>query len=152
MGNFWDRFTGKLIHQKIMGTYSVFLKNGSWARPFYWKTYPVQMLHIIYDFGQKIQMDEFSSKTVCVTPQNWKNWYSWFLMDEFSSKTACVTTRKMKILEKFWMSFPRFANKGYFNPVNLANIRFNCVQDVLGSAMCCIHSMLHTQCISSTFM
>ena len=34
-------------------------------------------------------------------------------MDEFSSKTACVTTRKIKISEKFWMSFPWFANKGY---------------------------------------
>ena len=29
------------------------------------------MLHIIYGFSQKIQMDEFSSKTVCVKPQNW---------------------------------------------------------------------------------
>ena len=82
------------------------------------------MLHIIYGFSQKILMDEFSSKSVCVTPQNWKklNSYSWFLMDEFSSKrpvwrprieiskqkfdefsskTACVTIRKMKISENF---------------------------------------------------
>ena len=65
------------------------------------------MLHIIYGFSQKIRMDEFSSKTVCVTPQNWKklNSYSWFLMDEFSSKTACVTTRKMNISEKFLDEF-----------------------------------------------
>ena len=27
LGHFWDRFTGKLIHQKIMSTYSVFKKN-----------------------------------------------------------------------------------------------------------------------------
>ena len=31
---------------------------------------------------------------------------------EFSSKTAFVAARKMKIRENFWMSFPRFANKG----------------------------------------
>ena len=59
-----------------------------------------------------------SVKTVCVPPQNWKNWISThdFLMDEFSSKTVCVTTRKMKISEiflEFSMSFPWFANKGY---------------------------------------
>ena len=76
----------------------------------------------------KIGMDEFSSKTVCVTPQNWKklNRYPWFLMDEFSSKTACVTpqnwnfekkldefssktacvtTQKMEILGKFLDEF-----------------------------------------------
>ena len=41
MANFWDRFTGKFIHQKIMSTYSVFSKPGSWARPFYWKTHPI---------------------------------------------------------------------------------------------------------------
>ena len=38
------------------------------------------MLHIIDGFSQKIRMDEFSSKTVCVTPQNWnfeqKKWMS----------------------------------------------------------------------------
>ena len=28
------------------------------------------MLRIIYDFSQKIRMDEFSSKTACVTSQN----------------------------------------------------------------------------------
>ena len=33
------------------------------------------------------------------------------LMDEFSSKTTCVTTRKMKISEKFLDEF-WFANKG----------------------------------------
>ena len=31
--------------------------------------------------------------------------YPWFLMDEFSSKTACVTTQKMKILEKILDEF-----------------------------------------------
>ena len=31
----------------------------------------------------------------------------WFLMDEFSSKTACVTTQKMKISEKFMDEFSR---------------------------------------------
>ena len=76
-------------------------------RPFYWKTHPDQMSHIIYGFSQKIRMDEFSSKTVCVTPQLKKtqNRYSWSLMDEFSSKTACVTTQKMKSLEKFLDEF-----------------------------------------------
>ena len=28
LGNFWDRFTGKLINQRIMSTYSVFKKTG----------------------------------------------------------------------------------------------------------------------------
>ena len=62
-------------------------------------------------------MDEFSSKTVCVAPQNYpiddwmsfpvkrsrsrpgfqKNWIGTqdFLMDEFSSKTVCVTPQKL---------------------------------------------------------
>ena len=37
--------------------------SGKFLRPFYWKTHPDQMLHIIYGFSQKIQTDEFSSKT-----------------------------------------------------------------------------------------
>ena len=41
--DFWDRFTGKLIHQKIMSTYSVFWKPESLARPFYWKTHKDQI-------------------------------------------------------------------------------------------------------------
>ena len=51
-------------------------------------------------------LDEFSSKTVCVTPQNWKklNRYPWFLMDEFSSKTVCVTPQNCPIDD--WMNFP----------------------------------------------
>jgi len=47
-------------------------------------------------------MDEFSSKTACVTPQNWNFEKK---LDEFSSKTACVTTQKMKILEKILDEF-----------------------------------------------
>ena len=47
-------------------------------------------------------MDEFSSKTVCVTPQNWNFEKK---MDEFSSQTAYVTTRKMKISEKILDEF-----------------------------------------------
>ena len=50
--------------------------------PFYWKTHPDQMLHIIYGFSQKIRMDEFSSKTVCVTTRKMK--ISEKLLDEFS--------------------------------------------------------------------
>ena len=42
-------------------------------------------------------MDEFSSKTACVTPQNWNFEKK---LDEFSSETACVTTRKIKVSEK----------------------------------------------------
>ena len=41
LGHFSDRFTGKLIHQKILTTYSVFLETGLWPRPFYWKTHPI---------------------------------------------------------------------------------------------------------------
>ena len=66
------------------------------------------MLHIIYGFSQKNWKDEFSSKTVSVTSQNWKFEKK---LDEFSSKTTCVTTRKMKISEKFLDEF-WFANKG----------------------------------------
>ena len=51
--------------------------SGKFLRPFYWKTHPSknqefsdQMSHIIYGFSQKIRMDEFSSKTACVRPQN----------------------------------------------------------------------------------
>jgi len=62
--------------------------SGKFLSPFYWKTHPSknhefsdQMSHIIYGFSQKIRMDEFSSKT------------------------ACVTTRKMKISEKFLDEF-----------------------------------------------
>ena len=34
------------------------------------ETHANQMLHIIYEFSQKIDMDEFSSKMFCVTAQN----------------------------------------------------------------------------------
>ena len=57
-------------------------------------------------------MDEFSSKTICVTPQNWNFEKK---LDEFSSKMAWVTTQKMKISEKFLDDFSRFANKGLKN-------------------------------------
>ena len=97
----------------------IFLKfpfSGSSYRPFYWKTHPFDFFgwnHIWYvTFG----LDEFSSKTVCVTPRNspiddwmsfpvkrssWrpaftKNWIGthYFLMDEFSSKTASEMSQK----------------------------------------------------------
>ena len=106
---------------KIMSTYSVFFNSGASHRPFYWKTHPFEFFdwnHIWYvTFG----LDEFSSKTACVTPQNspiddwmsfpvkrsrwrpgfFKNWIGTqdFLMDEFSSKTASEMSQK-------------FANKG----------------------------------------
>ena len=41
LGHFWGRFTGKLIHQKMLSTYSVFKKTGSSPRPFYWKIHPI---------------------------------------------------------------------------------------------------------------
>ena len=44
--------------------------SGKFLRPFDWKTHPDQMLHITYGSSRKIRMDEFSSKTVCVAPQN----------------------------------------------------------------------------------
>ena len=56
--------------------------SGASHRPFYWKTHPDQMLHIIYGFSQKIRMDEFSSKTACVT--TWKMKISENFLDEFS--------------------------------------------------------------------
>ena len=88
------------------------------------------MYHIVYGFGQKIRMDEFSNKTACVTrhdaPELKKlNRYSCFLMDGFSSKTDCVTPKdwnfekkldefssetawKIKISEKFLDEFSMF--------------------------------------------
>ena len=52
------------------------------GRPFYWKNHPDQMLHIKYGFSQKIRMDEFSSKTACVT--TWKMKISEKFLDKFS--------------------------------------------------------------------
>ena len=74
-------------------TQAVLLENSSIKNHrFYWN-------HIWYvTFG----LDEFSSKTFCVTPQNWNFEKK---LDEFSSKTACVTTQKMKILGKFLDEF-----------------------------------------------
>ena len=50
--------------------------SGSSHRTFYWKTHPFDF----FDWNHIFGLDEFSSKTVCVTPQNWKklNRYSWF--------------------------------------------------------------------------
>ena len=126
LGNFWDRFSGKLIHQKIMSTYSVFWKTRSRPRPFYWKTYPIVNWKILGRrtgrfTGKLIQTKCYLSYTVSITKFEWMSFpvkgsvwrpriekklrYSGFLMDEFSSKTACMTTRKMKISEKFLDEF-----------------------------------------------
>ena len=100
-----DRFTGKLIHQKIMSTFSFFLKIWSWAWPFYWKTHP----NVNWRFLGR-HTGRFTGKFIQT-----KCHISYMLsvkkirMDEFSSKTACVTTQKMK---NIWMTFPWFANKG----------------------------------------
>ena len=51
-----DRLPGKLIHWKIMSTYSVFSKIGSWARPFTWKTHPFDFFNkIIYDMKRLVK-------------------------------------------------------------------------------------------------
>ena len=55
---------------------------GSSHIPFYWKTHPGKILHIIYGFSQKIRIDEFSSKTACVTTRKMK--ISEKILDEFS--------------------------------------------------------------------
>ena len=65
--NFWDGFTGKLIQSSIGEFWgvkqAVFLENSS--RP-----------NVTYHmwFQSKNRMDEIFIKTVCWTPQNWKNW------------------------------------------------------------------------------
>ena len=63
LGNFRDRFTGKLIHQKIMSTmstkteYSVFDSNrqlensGASHGPFYWKTHSDHSSKLLLIFG-----------------------------------------------------------------------------------------------------
>ena len=80
--NFWDRFAGKLIQSSIGEfwgvTRAVLLENSS--RPFF-KSFFSFLNFIGYKVSVKIRMDEFSSKT------------------------ACVTTQKMKILEKILDEF-----------------------------------------------
>ena len=77
-----DRLPGKLIHQKIMGTYSVILKLGSWARPFTWKTHPIVSLRILgYDtgriHGKLIQKKAFSRKSYFTDSGAWHRPYYW---------------------------------------------------------------------------
>ena len=67
LGRHTDRFTGKLIQTKR---------------------------HLSYLYGISIR---YRLYRIWFQPKN--------LMDEFSSKTACVTTRKMKISEKFLDEF-----------------------------------------------
>ena len=67
LGNELDHLPGKLIHQKIMSTYSIFFKPGSWSRPFYWKTHPIVNWRIFgHDTGRftgmLIQKKAFSQK------------------------------------------------------------------------------------------
>ena len=78
--NFWHRFTGKLIHRKIMSTYSFFLNR-------------VVSLTVLLENS----------------PRRNVTYHIWFQlkkrMDEFSSKAACVTTRQMEIPENFLIEF-----------------------------------------------
>ena len=73
-------FTGKLIQTKCYLSYMFSVKK------FEWMSFPVR----------RSSSRPGVSKN-CIG-------HSWFLMDEFSSKTACVT-RKMKISEKFLDEF-----------------------------------------------
>ena len=65
IGEYW-----KLIQNKAFCRKLYFTNSGASHRSFYWKTHSDQMLYIIYGFSQKIRIDEFFSKTFCVTPQN----------------------------------------------------------------------------------
>ena len=78
--------------------------SGIFLRPFYWKTHPDQILHIIYGFSQKIRMDEFSNKTACETTQNSPNddWMS-FPVKRSSSRPGF---KKLVLMIFWWMSFP----------------------------------------------
>ena len=81
--------------------------SGTSHRPFYWKTHPFEFFDWIYIWYVTFGLDDLSSKTACVTPQNSPidnsncetvklttlffktlNRYSWFLMnkDEFMGK------------------------------------------------------------------
>ena len=93
LGRHTSRFTGKLIQKKAFSRKEYFTNFVGSHRPFYWKTHPDQMLHIIYGFSHKNRMDEFSIKTICVTPQNWNFEKK---LDEFSSKTACENGNSRK--------------------------------------------------------
>ena len=74
IGKFLRPFTGKLIHQKIMSTYSVLKKMGrDLDRLLENSSRPNVTNHNSYMVSvKKKRMDDFSSKTVCVTSQNWK--------------------------------------------------------------------------------
>ena len=70
--------------------------SGEFLRPFYWKTHPIVNWRIL-GVTQAVLLENSSRPNV--------TYHIWFQsknrMDEFSSKTACVTTQKMKISEKF---------------------------------------------------
>ena len=68
--------------------FSFFFNSGASHRPFYWKTHPAQMLHIIYGFSQKDEWMSFPVKRPVWRPGKWK------------------------FQKHFWMSFPWFADKG----------------------------------------
>ena len=93
MGRELERFTGKLIQSSIGQfwgiTQDVLLENSSKRKHLVESnisrilfTHPDQMLHIIYGISQRNRMDEFSSKTACVTTRKMK--ISEIILDEFS--------------------------------------------------------------------
>ena len=100
LGNFWGRFTGKLIHQKIMSTYSVFFFNsGASHRTFYWKTHPFEFFdwnHIWYvTFG----LVEFSSKTISEISQKFAIRVKWlFHSDLFFGRTGLNQSNLVKLV------------------------------------------------------
>ena len=55
---------------------STFLKTASWARPFYWKTHPDQLLHIIYGFT-KISGWVFHDLPIRVKVHTWYRTVFW---------------------------------------------------------------------------
>ena len=70
LGKFWGRFTGKLIQTKSYISYMVSVKK------FEWMSFPVKRSVHPPELKKKLNRSRFwtggfSSKTACVTPQNW---------------------------------------------------------------------------------
>ena len=103
LANFWKIFEIVLLENSSNRQME---NSGASHRPFYRKTHPDQMLHIIYAFVQKFERMSFPVKRSVWRPRIGEILFSTkcFLLDEFSSKTACVTPQNSPFDD--WMSFP----------------------------------------------
>ena len=86
----------------------IFLKfsfSGSSHRPFYWKTHPFEFFDWNHIWYVTIGLDEFSSKTACVTPQN-SPIDDWISFPEQRSSSRPGFSKNWITHDFWWMSFP----------------------------------------------